>query len=65
MLVLGSCGPLEAPAAQGVEPLLQRRRGARHLLQEVGLLQQQLLLLQILHRRRPIFRTLSQLCYSL
>ena len=63
LLVLGCCGPLKAPAAQGVEPLLQRRRGARHLLQEAGLLQE--LVLQILHRPRLIFRASSQRCCSL
>ena len=63
MLVLGGCGPLKAPAAQGVEPLLQHRRGARHLLQEAGLLQQ--LLLQILHRPWSTFRALIQLRCSL
>ena len=63
VLVLGCWGALKAPAAQGVEPQLQRRGGARYLLQEASLLQQ--LLLQILHRPRSTFRASSQLFCSL
>ena len=62
MLVLGCWGPLKAPAAQRAEPLLQRRRRARHLLQEAGLLQQ--LLLQILHRPQVNLQDLDAHCVA-